>query len=618
MTTDENKLPEPIEGSDAALDAEPVLSHRALRRIGWVLVAVLVLILLSVLPPLLNVSRYQRRVAFAISSSIGRPVHFDAIHLHLLPLPGLTIQNFVVDEDPAFGFEPTLRANTVEARLRLASLWRRRVEVSHIKLLAPSINLVRRSDGRWNLQGVVTQAGYLQNAPTSQGTGGSTPRFPYIEATDARINIKAGVSKLPWSLLDAKLALWLPDENEWRVRLSGRPLRTDTDVSDVGDLELEGSLGRGSGGVTDQPLAISARWASTPLGEAAKLVVGHDTGFRGASSAELEIRGTPAHMQISSDLHLHNLRRTEFVPRLPMSLDAHCQAQAQGIVRALGNIRCAIPTTSESAGLFQGVFRSHDDPQPSAAPGILFLQAEIPDLLTPSTATATADLHGAQPDYLLNWARVLSSRIPENVAAAGAVSLHTDWNVGVPHFWTLDLLCHCVLTPGYPPTVPGANDSSASSPASPASPADVADANSGPARDTNQTWVIHLARQPVQTGPDSTLAGSGNISILAGIAPSSAPPADPRPTTEERVDPLTEVQGHLNQSTMTLQYASSRLARYVAGLFPPLGDNLPGETDSNAPTSAPVQSDRVWGQPQTWTTAAPAPAETKPRKHNRR
>ncbi len=150
--------------SDAALDAEPVFTHRTKRRLTWALLVVLVLLLLVVLPPLIHVGRYQRRIAQAISQSIGRPVHFDDIHLHLLPLPGLTIQNFVVQEDPAFGNEPTLRANTVEARLRLSSLWRRRVEVSRISLQAPSINLVRRADGRWNMQGVITQAGYLQSS----------------------------------------------------------------------------------------------------------------------------------------------------------------------------------------------------------------------------------------------------------------------------------------------------------------------------------------------------------------------------------------------------------------------------------------------------------------------
>ena len=58
-------------------------------------------------PPLLNVGRYQRRIVTSMSESLGRPVHLDKVTLHLLPMPGFTLDNFVVSEDPAFGNEPT-------------------------------------------------------------------------------------------------------------------------------------------------------------------------------------------------------------------------------------------------------------------------------------------------------------------------------------------------------------------------------------------------------------------------------------------------------------------------------------------------------------------------------
>ncbi len=75
---------------------------------------ILVLLLLAITPPLLNVSRYQRRIVTSMSESLGRPVHLDNVTLHLLPMPGFTLQNFVVSEDPAFGNEPTIRANEVD------------------------------------------------------------------------------------------------------------------------------------------------------------------------------------------------------------------------------------------------------------------------------------------------------------------------------------------------------------------------------------------------------------------------------------------------------------------------------------------------------------------------
>ena len=108
---------------------------------------VLALLLLVVLPPLISVNRFRRQIAASIGLSLGRPVHMDSVTLQMLPFPGFTLNNFVVTEDPAFGAEPVIRANTVQARLRWRSLWHRRVEFSRITLDAPSVNLVHLPDG---------------------------------------------------------------------------------------------------------------------------------------------------------------------------------------------------------------------------------------------------------------------------------------------------------------------------------------------------------------------------------------------------------------------------------------------------------------------------------------
>ena len=330
--------------SDSSAGNEPVIGHLAHRRLTWIMLFALLLLLLFVLPPLLNVSRYQRRVAQSISQAIGRPVHFDSITAHLLPWPGFTIQNFVVNEDPAFGAEPVMRANVVEARLRVRSLWRRRVEFARIRLQGPSVNLVRRDDGVWNLQSIVAEAGNVQNAPTSQQHAGPAPRFPYVEATGARVNLKLFDTKLPYSLVDTDFALWLPNEREWQLRLAGRPLRTDTDVSDVGQLHVDGTLGRGTAGAAQARLELHADWKPTPMGEAAKLLAGYDAGWRGEASAEFTVHGNPGRMQITGDLHVHDLRRAEFVPPAELQLDAHCEAIAMGVLHQVHQLHCTLPT----------------------------------------------------------------------------------------------------------------------------------------------------------------------------------------------------------------------------------------------------------------------------------
>ena len=182
---------------EAEPDLDAVPSHRIRNRLLVGLTILLVILLLAFVPPLINVSRFQRRIERNISASIGRNVTFDRVSLSLLPVPGFTLDNFVIDEDPAFGSEPILWASQVDVTLRISSLWRRRVEFSKIALTdSSSVNLVRLSDGKWNIEKLLLQASRIEAAPTAQRFAGPARRFPYIEATGARLNLKLDQEKM--------------------------------------------------------------------------------------------------------------------------------------------------------------------------------------------------------------------------------------------------------------------------------------------------------------------------------------------------------------------------------------------------------------------------------------
>src|SRR5208283_740624 len=109
---------------------------------------------------------YRKRVTDDLSRALGRGVAVSNIELKLLPRPGLVLSNFVVAEDPGYGAEPMLRAGTVTAYIRLTSLWRGRLEIGTLDLDNPSLNLVRRSDGHWNLEELVERTSQGASAPT--------------------------------------------------------------------------------------------------------------------------------------------------------------------------------------------------------------------------------------------------------------------------------------------------------------------------------------------------------------------------------------------------------------------------------------------------------------------
>src|SRR5271163_1424806 len=173
----------PIEATqNATVPRKDLRRHPLFRRFLFVYLLLLAILLLALIPPLVNVNRFQRRIVTSIGDSLGRPVHLDRVILNLLPLPGFTLENFVVDEDPAFGSEPVIRANSVRATLRLSSLWSRRVEFSTISFTEPSVNLVHTAAGKWNLESILFHAAHVTAAPTDQKKAGPAPRFPYIEA----------------------------------------------------------------------------------------------------------------------------------------------------------------------------------------------------------------------------------------------------------------------------------------------------------------------------------------------------------------------------------------------------------------------------------------------------
>ena len=376
------------------------------RRVAYVLCVLLAVLLALVLPPLLNVNRFRRQTASSIAASLGRPVHMDSLTLSLLPLPALTLTNFVVSEDPAFGSEPVLRANSVRATLRWSSLWRRRVEFSRISFDETSLNLVQRADGRWNIESILLQASRLEAAPTAQSAIGPAPRFPYIEAANARVNVKRGLEKLPLSLTDAEFALWLPQPQQWKLRLEGHPTRTDSAPADTGRLRLQGTLGKAAA-MPNVPVALSADWTLAPLGAVSTLLTGADAGFRGEMTLHASVLGTLGANTLETRLQLTGIHRADFVPAQTMDADLGCQAHASSLFHQLTAIRCAWPSSTVP---------------PAAGQTAFTLTGELPSLARPSTAVLDGTLANLPADRLLTALRLVSQRVPAQLVAGGQLS----------------------------------------------------------------------------------------------------------------------------------------------------------------------------------------------------
>jgi AsmA protein len=370
-----------------------------MRRLARLAAVLLIVLALALTPPLLNVERLRHRIAASMSESLGRPVHIDSVTLHLLPMPGFTLTNVVVSEDPEFGSEPTIRAMTVEATLRPSSLWRRQVEISKVKFVEPSLNLVRNSQGRWNLQSLLMHAAGVPTAPTEQVKAGPAPRFPYIEATNGRVNLKMGEEKKAFSLTDADFALWLPSPQIWRVRLVGKPARTDTSITDPGEIRLEGSLERAAT-MTEVPVDLRASWHSAPLGEASKVLTGADAGWRGMLTVDAELVGPLGSAKLATKVTLNELRRADFVPARSLDLQADCTATVNVATAVATSPQCQLPV--------------------APAAGVSAVADSI-DLTSLRMTGLRVGTPGLDEDWLLDWARLFLQKIPTAEHTGGIV-----------------------------------------------------------------------------------------------------------------------------------------------------------------------------------------------------
>ena len=311
---------------------------------GLALAVVAAILAVLIVPPLVSVSRYKSRITHLMSASLHRPVRLSSVELRLLPRPGFLLTDLTVEEDPAYGAEPVLHANTVAASIRLLSLWRGQLEISRISVDEASLNLVRTGAGRWNLDPLFRTAA-AQAEPAADGTG---PRhavpLPYLEATNSRINIKNGAEKLPFSLVDTDLSVWQEEPGDWRIRLRGQPARTDVnlDLADTGVVRLEASARRAPE-LRQMPVHVDLEWREAQLGQLARLVIGSDPGWRGDLTGELHLDGTADAAQIKTRLRATGVHRAEFAPAETLDFDARCGFVYHNASRALENLVCDSP-----------------------------------------------------------------------------------------------------------------------------------------------------------------------------------------------------------------------------------------------------------------------------------
>ena len=283
-------LTNPIAHEDAASAAPP--RTRTSRR--WIKRIVLLLAILWIASEALSLALQhtglRNRLTARLQSAFGRPVDVGSYHFSLLDGFALEANDVTVREDPRFGEEYFLRADSVAVRLRWTSLLLGRLEFGTLSLSHPSLNLVRNSAGEWNLTEWLPQpgAGMVSQAPYGPAFPVSAIRFRRVVVDGGRINFKNGDEKLPFAFVGVKGTAETDRPGRWRLSLDATPWRAALAMQQPGLIHLAGDLGGTSSRL--RPASVAVNWSGASLSDVLRLATGDDGGIRGALDLGLNAR----------------------------------------------------------------------------------------------------------------------------------------------------------------------------------------------------------------------------------------------------------------------------------------------------------------------------------------
>jgi hypothetical protein len=239
----------------------------------------------------------SRRYLIAhLAASFGRPVEVSWFDFSLLDGARIEAHFVSVSDDPHFGNEYFLRADTLTAGLRWTALLTGRFEFGSVSLLRPSLNLARDADGHWNIERWLPPAsqtaarpGFVGPQPPAREVRATRPY--QIDVDGGRINFKQGDNKSPFALDGVSGRLEQNGEGRWQLDLEARPMRAGVELQDIGTLRLRGSIAGTTARL--QPAELNLTWRAASLADALRLVRQNDYGMRGQLAVDLNARIAP-------------------------------------------------------------------------------------------------------------------------------------------------------------------------------------------------------------------------------------------------------------------------------------------------------------------------------------
>jgi hypothetical protein len=226
------------------------------------------------------------------------------VRFNLFTGPGFTLKDVTIYDDPSVGIEPLAHVDSVQARVRLISLFSRRLAFSNLRLDEPSINLVKRDDGVWNFQ-------LLLSARTNAPQEPPIEHAPSIQVRGGRLDFKTADVKSKFYFNDTDVDLD-PAGDRLDFRFRGEPARNDRPAQMFGRLLFRGSWIRKRSG--EPELDVYAELDRSAVDQAVQLIEGHGVGVHGILASRAHISGPLSSLAITGQMQLSDLHRWDLMP----------------------------------------------------------------------------------------------------------------------------------------------------------------------------------------------------------------------------------------------------------------------------------------------------------------
>ncbi len=278
--------------------------QRAVARI--VLPALLLIAAAGVLAPYLSAAPYRERIRAALQRALHRDVQVGEVHYNLFRGPGFEVQDVLIGDDPSAGVEPFAYVASLQATVRLASLWSGHLSFSTLRLTDANVNLVKTAAGPWNIQT------FLPRPSADAGPSAAWDGVPDIQIRSGRLNFKFADTKSIFYFSDADVDVYPADSGAIDVRFSGAPARTDRGAQGFGHLTARGLLRPASNG--ERRLNLGVQLEPSDLSEIITLFAGYDPGVHGLVSANAHFDGALSAIAISGNMNVSGLHRWDLMP----------------------------------------------------------------------------------------------------------------------------------------------------------------------------------------------------------------------------------------------------------------------------------------------------------------